>query len=209
MGLVKNFSVAVGCAGFMVLAAAVEAKAQLTLGYDKQIGSPGFGSGELFVPQGIGVQDETGNVFVSNDRGLNPDGTFNQNLGNRVDVFDSQGSYLRSIGSGSQEPGQGFNEPADLKFDLSTGNLHVGDVFNSEIDVYNPNTGEFIRSYGSFGGPVEGRLSPALGGSPFGDPLNLTSRVFNWVAGAHYNDGKLYVGDFFQGPIQVLKVNGN
>ncbi len=354
MGLVKNFSVAVGCAGFMVLAAAVEAKAQLTLGYDKQIGSPGFGPGELFVPQGIGVQDETGNVFVSNGRGLNPDGTFNPNLGNRVDVFDSQGSYLRSIGSGSQEPGQGFDEPADLKFDPSTGNLHVGDVFNSEIDVYNANTGEYIKSYGSFGGPVEGRLffgpggmsfgkdgnlyvcdfsldvikvynphngelvktigspgtgsgqfqgpagisvspstgriyvtdqyngrvqvldpegnflfafgetgsepgqfresigieldeyeniyvadsqnsrvqvfdkdgnfltafgepvrnaageivpPPAMGGPPFGDPLDLTPGKFNWAAGAHYNDGKLYVGDFFQGRIQVLKVS--
>lgn len=47
MGLVKNLSVTLACAGFMVLATAVEAKAQLTLEYEKQIGSPGFGPGEL------------------------------------------------------------------------------------------------------------------------------------------------------------------
>lgn len=353
MGLVKNLPIVIASAGFIVLAAAVEAKAQVSLEYNSQIGSPGFGPGELFVPQGISVQDETGNIFVSNGRGLNPDGTFNPNLGNRVDVFNPQGEYLRSVGSGSQESGEGFDEPADLKFDPNTGNLHVGDVFNSEIDVYNPNTGEFIRSYGSFGGPVEGRLffgpgglsfgndgnvyitdfssdiikvydstngdlvktigtpgsgagqfqgpagisvsentgniyvgdqynyriqvldpegkplyafgergsepgqfrepigvevdefeniyvadsqnsrvqvfdkegkflssygeparnadgevvpPPALGGPPFGDPLDLSPGVFNWSAGAHYDDDKLYVGDFFQGRVQVLDV---
>lgn len=352
MKSVKNLSIAIASAGFMVLAAA-EAKS-LTLTYDRDIGSPGFGLGELFVPQGIGVRDETGNIFVSNGRGLNPDGTFNPNLGNRVDVFNPQGNYLRSIGSGSQEPGQGFDEPADLKFDPKTGNLHVGDVYNGEIDVYDPDTGEFIRSYGSFGGPVEGRLffgpgglsfdedgnlyatdfsadiikeydgssgelirtigsagselgeflgpagvtvspntgriyvsdqynyriqvldptgdplfafgergsepgqlrepigvevdefenvyvadsqnsrvqvfdkdgnfltefgeparnesgeivpPPALDGPPFGDPLVLEPGVFNWTAGIHYDDDKLYVGDFFQGRVQVLAVN--
>lgn len=355
MELVKNLSIAIATAGCIVLAAAVEAKAQqVTLEYEDQIGSPGFAPGELFVPQGIGVQDSTGNVFVSNGRGLNPDGTFNPNLGNRVDVFSPDGDYLRSVGSGRQGSGAGFDEPADLKFEPDTGQLHVGDVFNSEIDVYDPDTGEFIRSYGSFGGPVEGRLffgpggmsfddngnlyvsdfsqdvlkvydaqdgelvrtigspgselgqfsgpagvsvspntgriyvsdqynnrvqvldpegntlfafgeegtepgqfneaigievdefenlyvadsqnsrvqvfdeegnfisqfgeparnasgeivpPPALGGPPFGDPLDLEPGVFNWTAGAHYDDDKLYVGDFFQGRVQVLSVN--
>lgn len=354
MGLVKNLSIAIATAGCMVLAAAAQAKAQVSLEYDSQIGSPGFAPGQLFVPQGIGVQDSTGNIFVSNGRGLNPDGTFNPNLGNRVDVFSPDGGYLRSVGTGSQESGAGFDEPADLKFQTETGELHVGDVFNSEIDVYNPNTGEYIRSYGSFGGPVEGRLffgpggmsfkengdlvisdfsedvlkvydgqngalidtigspgselgqfsgpagvsvspntgkiyvtdqynnrvqvldpegnplfafgeegtepgqfnegigveidefeniyvadsqnsrvqvfdeegnfitqfgepalnadgeivpPPAMGGLPFGDPLDLSPGVFNWTAGLHYDDDTLYVGDFFQGRVQVLNVN--
>jgi DNA-binding beta-propeller fold protein YncE len=224
----------------MVLATAVEAKGQLTLEYEKQIGSPGFGPGELFVPQGIGVQDETGNVYVSNGRGLNPDGTFNPNLGNRVDVFDPQGNYVRSIGTGSQEPGAGFDEPADLKFQPGTGNLHVGDVFNSEIDVYNPHTGEFIRSYGSFGGPVEGRLFFGPGGMSFGQDGNVYVTDFSEDVVKVYdgqdgelvktigspgselgqfqgpagitvspNTGKIYVGDQYNGRIQVLNPDGS
>ena len=356
MGSLKNLSIVIASAGFIVLAATAQANAQsntdITLEYDSRIGSPGFAPGELFVPQGIGVQDETGNLFVSNGRGLNPDGTFNPAVGNRVEVFDSEGNYLRSVGSGRQGSGQGFDEPADIQFDPLTGNMHVGDVFNSEIDVYNPNTGEFIRSYGSFDGPVEGRLffgpggmsfdkdgnlyvsdfsadyikvydregelsktigepgselgqfvgpaglrisentgniyvtdqynnrvqvldpqgeplfafgsagsgegqfaqpigievdeyeniyvadsqnsrvqafdkegnfltsygeptttpsgevvpPPALGSPPFGDPIDLSPGKFNWTAGLHYDDDKLYVGDFFQGNVQVVDV---
>jgi DNA-binding beta-propeller fold protein YncE len=240
MGLVKNLALTLACTGVTVLAAAGEAKAQLTLEYEKQIGSPGFGPGELFVPQGIGVQDETGNTYVSNGRGLNPDGTFNPNLGNRVDVFDPQGSYVRSIGSGSQEPGQGFDEPADLKFNPQTGDLHVGDVFNSEIDVYKPDTGEFIRSYGSFGGPVEGRLFFGPGGMSFGQDGNLYAtdfsediiKVYNGQDGelvktigspgselgqfsgpagitVSPNTGNIYVGDQYNGRIQVLDPQGD
>jgi DNA-binding beta-propeller fold protein YncE len=341
-------------AGLMVLAAIIPAEA-VSLTYDRQIGKPGFAPGELFVPQGIGVQDSTGNLFVSNGRGLNPDGSFNANLGNRVDVFDPQGNYLKAIGTGVQGKGAGLDEPADLKFQPGTGLMHVGDVFNSEIDVYNPNNGEYVRSYGSFGGRIEGRpffgpggmtfdnnnqvwitdfsgdvikiydanngnllktvgssgtgngqfqgpagisfsqktgrvyvgdqfnarvkvldgdgnslfafgtpgsgpgqfeepigveidefdnvyvadsqnsrvqvfdkdgkfLStfgqparnaegqvvppPAPGGLPFGDPLQLEPGVFNWTGGAHYDRGKLYVGDFFQGRVQVLNVKG-
>lgn len=351
MKLVKNLSVVIATAGFMV-AAAAQAQAQV-ITYDRSIGSPGFGPGQLFVPQGIGVQDETGDIFVSNGRGLNPDGTFNPNLGNRVDVFNPAGEYVRSVGSGRQGAGEGLDEPADLAFHPITGEMHVGDVFNSEIDVYNPNSGEYIRSYGSFGGPIPGRLffgpgglsfdqdanlyitdfsgdvikkydgttgellktiggagselgefsgpagitvskntgniyvsdqyngrvqvldsddnplfafgstgsepgqfreaigvqldesdnifvadsqnsrvqafdkdgnfitafggparnaagevvpPPALGGLPFGDPLDLSPGAFNWAAGAHYDDGKLYVGDFFQGRVQQLDV---
>jgi DNA-binding beta-propeller fold protein YncE len=353
MKFVTQLSLALAGAGVLGLAAATEAKA-VSLSFDRQIGSPGFEPGQLFVTQGIGVQDSTGNVFVSNGRGLNPDGSFNAALGNRVDVFDSQGNYLRAVGSGRQGKGEGLDEPADVKFDPNTGLMHVGDVFNSEIDVYNPNTGEYIRSYGSFGGQIPGRPffgpggmsfspdastiyitdfsqdvvkvydsqtgdlvntigspgtepgqfqgpagisvspdtgniyvgdqfngriqvldsegnplfafgspgsgpgqleepigveldefgniyvadsqnsrvqvfdsegnfltafgeparneagevvpPPAQGGPPFGDPLDLAPGVFNWTAGAHYDRGKLYVGDFFQGRVQVLNV---
>ncbi|WP_041933666.1 scytonemin biosynthesis PEP-CTERM protein ScyF [Gloeothece verrucosa] len=346
MKLVKHISLAVASSGLMLCFTAGNAKA-LTLTFDRQIGEPGFAPGQLFVPQGIGVQDSTGDIFISNGRGLNPDGSFNPNVGNRVDVFNAQGNYLRSVGSGRQGHGEGLDEPADLKFDPLTGNLYVGDVFNSEIDVYNPNTGAFITSFGSFGGPVDGRLffgpggmsfnkngilyvtdfsedvikvygrdgelintigssgsglgqflgpagitispntgniyvndqynnrvqvlnaegdtlfafgtrgdgpgqfkepigievdeneniyvadsqnsrvqvfdqngnfltsfgqaaaapPPALGEPPFGNPLDLTPGTFNWTAGLHYDNHKLYVGDFFQGRVQVLNVN--
>jgi DNA-binding beta-propeller fold protein YncE len=355
MELVKKLSIAAIGTGFLLAAAATEAKA-VSLTYNSDIGSPGLAPGQLFVPQGIGVQDSTDNVFVSNGRGLNPDGSFNADAGNRVDVFSPQGDYLRSVGSGRQGKGIGLDEPADLKFDPTNGLMHVGDVFNSEIDVYEPNSGDYVRSYGSFGGRIPGRPffgpggmsfgqdgniyitdfsedvvkvydsqngdlvktigdsgtglgqfqgpagitvsrntgniyvsdqfnyrvqvldpegeplfafgsrgsapgqlrepiglevdefeniyvsdsqnsrvqvfdskgnfltafgepalnengevvpPPAMGGPPFGDPLDLSPGVFNWTAGLHYDDSKLYVGDFFQGRVQVLDVAGN
>jgi DNA-binding beta-propeller fold protein YncE len=353
MGLVKNLSLTVVSTGFMVLAGAAQSLA-ISLTYDSQIGKPGFGPGELFVPQGIAVQDSTNEIFVANGRGVNPDGSFNPNLGNRIEVFNPQGDYLRAISFGTQTKGPGLDQTADVKFHPVTGELHMGDVYNSEIDVYNPN-GEYIRSYGSFSGQVpdrqffgpggmqfdkdnnlyvtdfsadvikkydgttgnllqtigsngdglgeffgpaglniskntgniyvtdqynnriqvlspegtplfafgskgsgpgqlreaigveldefdnvyvadsvnsrvqvfdkdgnfltsygepvrnaEGEIvpPPTRGGPPFSDPLDLTPGVFNWTGGAHYDRGKLYVGDFFQGRVQVLNVQG-
>ncbi|MUG98798.1 scytonemin biosynthesis PEP-CTERM protein ScyF [Scytonema sp. UIC 10036] len=239
MGLVKKLSIALVSASVMVSAAAAQAKA-VTLTYDKSISSPGLAPGQLFVPQGIGVQDSTNQLFVSNGRGLNPDGSFNPNVGNRVDVFDQQGNYLRAIGSGRQGKGEGFDEPADLKFDPVTGNVHVGDVFNSEIDVYNPNTGEYIRSYGSFGGPVQGRLFFGPGGMSFDNKGNIwitdfsadVIKAYNANTGelvktvgsngtdlgkyvgpagitVSPNTGRIYVGDQYNGRIQVLDEDGN
>ena len=342
MGLVKNWSVAI-TSGFVVLAAASPAMS-LSLEYERSIGSPGFGPGELFVPQGITV-DDAGNTLISNGRGLNPDGSFNPDIGNKVEVFDPQGNYIGAIGKGGKGPGE-FDEPSALEIDPDTGNLYVGDVFNNRVNIYNPE-GNFIKSFGSFGGLIEGRAffgpsgvtfdkegyvyvgdfsgdkinkytkdgeligsigssgtepgqfqgpaglrispvsgnffvsdqfnnrvqvldpegkpiltfgkqgtgegefnqpigievdeeeniyvadsinsrvqvfdkngnfltafgkpaaapPPALGEPPFGDPLDLTPGVFNWTAGTSYKDGKLYVGDFFQGRVQVLNVD--
>lgn len=332
------------------LMATLEAQA-VTLKFSNTVGSPGFGPGQLFVPQGVGVGPDN-NVYVSNGRGINPmTGEFAPEVGNKVEVFSQSGEYLRSVGVGGKGPGQ-LDEPGALKFDPTSGNLYVGDVFNSEIDVYEPLTGEFITSFGSFSGQVadrpffgpggfdfaengdlyvpdfsgdvikvydragaltktigvsgtnpteflgpaavgisdktgqlyitdqfnnriqvldsdgnflfafgtegtepgqfnepigldldefdnvyvadsqNGRVQvfdaegnfltafgepartadgtivtpPALGGPPFGDPLVLEPGVFNWTAGLEYEDGKLYVGDFFQGRVQILDV---
>ena len=344
MGLVKNLAIAVASTGFFTLATSVEASA-LSLKFDSQIGSPGFGPGQLFVPQGITV-NSAGNILVSNGRGVNPDGTPNFSVGNKVEIFSPQGQYLGAIGEGGTGPGQ-FDEPSALEIDPDTGNLYVGDVFNNRVNVYDPE-GNFINSFGSFGGlipgraffgpsgvtfdkegfvyigdfsgdkinkytkdgvlvgsigspgtapgqfqgpaglrisPVSGKIyvsdqfnnriqvlspdgkplltfgkqgtgegefnqpigieidefeniyvadsinsriqvfdkngkfltsygtaaaapPPQLGEPPFGNPLDLTPGVFNWTAGTSYRDGKLYVGDFFQGRIQVISVEG-
>ncbi|MBU7583839.1 MAG: scytonemin biosynthesis PEP-CTERM protein ScyF [Nostoc sp. TH1S01] len=350
MGLVKHFAIGVVSAGFMVLATSAQALS-LTLKYERSIGSPGFAPGQLFVPQGITV-DSAGNTLVSNGRGLNPDGSFNPDIGNRVEVFDPQGNYIGAIGRGGRGPGE-FDEPSALEISPLTGNLYVGDVFNNRVNVYDPQ-GNFINSFGSFGGLIPGRAffgpsgvtfdkqgnvyigdfsgdkinkytpdgqllssigssgtapgqfqgpagvrispvsgnfyvsdqfnnrvqvlnpegdpiltfgkqgtgpgefnqpigievdefeniyvadsinsriqvfdkngnfltafgepalnaageivpPPQLGQPPFGDPLDLTPGRFNWTGGTAYNDGKLYVGDFFQGRVQVLSVEG-
>ncbi|MEH2230535.1 MAG: scytonemin biosynthesis PEP-CTERM protein ScyF [Nostoc sp.] len=353
MGLVKNFSIGILGTGFMVLAAAAQAKA-VTLTYDRSIGSPGFGPGQLFVPQGIAV-DSQGNTLIANGRGVNPDGTPNYNLGNKIEKFSPSGQYIGAIGSGGTGPGQ-FDEPTTVDFNPVTGDLYAGDVYNNRINQFD-SQGNFIRSFangeftplvpgrfffgpsgvtfdktgnvyvGDFNGerilkftsdgqqigviggtngtapgqfqgvagvrisPVSGNIfvadqynnrvqvldpngksllafgsagsgpgqllqpigievddqenvyvadsinsrvqvfdkngkfltsygKPALDASgklvpppgltdgPFGNPLDLTPGRFNWTGGTSYKDGKLYVGDFFQGRVQVLNVEG-
>lgn len=349
MSLLKKLSITLASAGLLTLATIGEAEA-VTLKYESSIGRPAtFVDGDvpgtpgtLAVPQGIAVQDSTGEIYISNGRGID-----------RVDIFDSQGNYLRSIGSTGSGAGQ-FDEPADVKFNPITGDIYVGDVYNSRINVFDAQ-GNYKTSFGSFSGPVEGRLffgpggmdfdkngnlyvtdfsadvikvynsegtliktigssgsgdgqfsgpagltisektgriyvndqyngriqvldadgnflfafgstgsepgqfrepigidldeyeniyvadsqnsrvqvfdkngnfltsygeparnaegevvsPPANGGnSPYGDPLDLSAGTFNWTAGLHYDDGKVYVGDFFQGRVQVLSVEG-
>jgi DNA-binding beta-propeller fold protein YncE len=159
MNLIKNFSVSLLGTSLIVLAVNLPAKA-LTLTYERSIGSPGFGPGQLIVPQGILVDDSTENVLVSNGRGLD-----------RVEVYDPQGNYLKSIGSTGSGPGQ-FDEPADLKISPTNGNLYVGDVFNSRINIFDPE-GNYVKSFAQFGGPVEGRIFFGPGGMSFDKNGNL------------------------------------
>ena len=345
MKLINSLSLTIAGSSLMLLAATQANAASVTLSYDSSIGKPAdFAAGEfpgipgtLAAPQGVAVQKSTGDVFVSNGRGID-----------RIEVFDSQGNYIKGIGSTGTGPGQ-FDEPAAIAFQPGTGNLYAGDVFNNRVNVFDPN-GNYINSIaeGQFGGLVPGRpffgpssivfdsqgfgyvgdysndrflkfdsegdivatigtsgtepgqflgpsglaISPvsgnlvvadqnnnriqvltpegtpitafgSLGGAPgqfiqpidlevdeydniyvtdsvnsrvqvfdingnfisqfgtpsggdipqiggptpYGTPLDLSPGVFNWTAGSDYADGKLYVGDFFQGRVQVLDVN--
>ncbi len=193
MKLVKNVSLALASAGFMVLAATAEAKA-VSLTFDSQIGSPGFGPGELFVPQGVAKSNADGNIYVSNGRGINPeDGSFVPVVGNSVSVFSPDGEYLKAVGFGlTGEKGAGIDEPGDLKFDPISGNLYVADVFNSEIDVYNPESGEFVTSFGSFSGQGPGDLFFGPGGIDFDGQGNLHVTDFSAdVVKVYGRDGEL------------------
>ncbi|MEO0684431.1 MAG: scytonemin biosynthesis PEP-CTERM protein ScyF [Cyanobacteria bacterium J06649_11] len=189
---VVNLSLALASAGFIVLAASAEAKA-INLTYDKSIGEPGFAPGQLFVPQGLSKRDADGNIYVSNGRGYDPTTeTFLPNVGNRVDVFSPDGEYLRAIGTGVQGKGAGLDEPADLKFDPITGKMYVGDVFNSEIDVYNPDSGEFVTSFGSFSGQGPGDIFFGPGGMDFDNQGNLHVTDFSGdVVKVYGRDGEL------------------
>lgn len=192
MNLVKNISFMLASAGVMVMTTASESLG-LSLTYNKSIGEPGFGPGQLFVPQGVGVRDKTGNIYVSNGRGVNPeDGSFVPNVGNSVSVFSPDGSYLKAIGTGVQGKGSGIDEPGDLKFDPMTGNLYVADVFNSEIDVYNPDSGDFVTSFGSFSGQGPGDLFFGPGGIDFDEQGNLHVTDFSAdVVKVYGRDGQL------------------
>ncbi|MBH8554124.1 scytonemin biosynthesis PEP-CTERM protein ScyF [Nostocaceae cyanobacterium CENA357] len=176
MGLVKNLSIGILGTGFMVLATAAQANA-VTLTYDRSIGSPGFGPGELFVPQGIAV-DSQGNTLIANGRGVNPDGTPNYDLGNKIEIFNPSGQYIGAIGSGGTGPGQ-FDEPTTVDFSPVTGDLYSGDVYNNRINQFD-SQGNFIRSF------ANGEFTPLVEGRLFFGPSGLT---FD-------KDGNVYVGDF-------------
>jgi DNA-binding beta-propeller fold protein YncE len=205
MKLAKSLSIALASTGFCLLASG-EAQS-LTLEFDRQISEPGFGPGQIFVPQGIGVQPGTGNVFISDGRGIIPqeDGPplFNPEVGNTVEVYSPSGEFLRTVATGvSGTQGEGIDEPADLKFSPITGNLYVGDVFNSEIDVYDPNTGEFINSFGSFSGQGEGDIFFGPGGMDFDAEGNLYVTDFS---GDVIN---IYGGDVANDDLELIDVLG-
>ncbi|MBD2245931.1 scytonemin biosynthesis PEP-CTERM protein ScyF [Nostoc sp. FACHB-888] len=177
MGLVKNFSISILGTGFMVLATAAQANA-VTLTYDRSIGSPGFGPGELFVPQGIAV-DSQGNTLIANGRGVNPaDGTSNYDIGHKIEIFNPSGQYIGAIGSGGTGPGQ-FDEPTTVDFNPVTGDLYAGDVRNNRINQFD-SQGNFIRSF------ANGAFTPLV-----------EDRLFFGPSGVTFDkDGNFYVGDF-------------
>ncbi len=188
MIFVKNLSIALLSATLMVIAASAKAKA-LSLSYDTSIGSPGFAPGQLFVTQGIAVNN-AGNVFVSNGRGVNPDGTANYNIGDTVNIYSPTGNYLGAIGSGGTGPGQ-FDEPSTLDFSPQTGDLYVGDVYNNRIEVFNPQ-GQYISSF------AQGLFSGLKPGRAFFGPSGM----------AFDNTGNFYVGNFSGDEIYKFTANG-
>ena len=155
--LLKHLSVAAAVAGLIVLTAT--SVMAIGLSYHRTIGAPGTGPGQILLPQGITIQAETGNLWVSDGEN------------DRLQIFERGGKFLRTVGESGSGPGQ-FDEPADLEFDPQTGNLYVGDVFNSRINVFD-SEGNFLQSFGQFGGPVEGRLFFGPGGLTFGPDGNL------------------------------------
>ncbi|MCC5624239.1 scytonemin biosynthesis PEP-CTERM protein ScyF [Nostoc sp. CHAB 5715] len=238
MGLVKNFSIGILGTGLMVLATAAQAKA-VTLSFDRTIGSPGFGPGELFVPQGIAV-DSQGNTLIANGRGVNPDGTPNFNLGNKIEIFNPSGQYIGAIGSGGTGPGQ-FDEPTTVDFNPVTGDLYAGDVYNNRVNQYD-SQGNFIRSFanGDFTPRINDRLFFGPSGVTFdktgnfyigdfngerilkftadGQPLGVIGGTvgtalgeFQGVAGVRISpvSGNIFVADQYNNRVQVLDPNGN
>ena len=162
----------------------------------KTIGSSGTQPGQFQGPAGLNISNRTGNIFVADQ------------YNNRIQVLDPQGNFLYAFGSQGQAPGQ-FEEPIGLELDEND-NIYVADSINSRVEVFDKK-GNLLTTYGKPALNASGEVvpPPALGDpSPYGNPLDLTPGTFNWTAGEHYANGKLYVGDFFQGRVQVLDVKG-
>ena len=165
MELVKNLSVAIATAGFIVVAAA-EAKA-VSLEFDQTFGNTG-GAGQLNLPQGIDVQEGTGNVYVSDSEN------------DRVAVFNNEGNYLFDFGQDQ------IDESANLEFNEETGQVFVGDVNGNEIDVFEPD-GTYVRSFGEFTVGTD---------RPFEGPAGVAfSPDFEKFYVANYAGDEIYVFD--------------
>lgn len=129
MEFVKNLSVVIATTGFIVLAAATETLG-VSLEFNQTIGDSS-GAGQLNLPQGIDVQKETGNVYISDSES------------DRVAVFNQAGNFLFDFGQ------EQIDESANLEFNNKTGQIFVGDVNGNEIDVFEPD-GTYVRSFGEF-----------------------------------------------------------
>jgi sugar lactone lactonase YvrE len=113
----------------------------------RTIGSGGLGTGELDFPIDTLVltYDDGGNqvqeVLVA-DQG-----------NSRIQIYDAEGNYLRTIKSGcgsfSCRPPE-FRRLQALALD-SQGRLHAMDNFKALVSVLDPATGAFITSYGEYG----------------------------------------------------------
>lgn len=153
----------------------------------RTIGEPGKEVGQFQGPSGISVSENTGNFYIGDQ------------LNNRIQVFSPEGKPLFAFGEPGTGPGQ-FNQPIGVEVDESD-NIYVADSVNSRIQVFDKD-GKYLTAFGK---PVEnaGPQNVLQPGQPLPEP-----GLFNWTAGAHYYKRKLYVGDFFNSRIQVLKVNG-
>jgi uncharacterized protein (TIGR03663 family) len=159
---------------------------------DQQIGEAGVSGtapGQFTYPRAVAV-DSGGRIYVA-DSG-----------NNRVQIFDSNGTFLRQWGStckldtgeGCQGDGRGqFNEPWGIAVD-GQGNVYVSDTWNHRIQKFD-NQGNFVTMWGQFGSTGGELGQPAL----FYGPRSV-------VVG---QDGNLYVVDTGNKRVQSFTPGGD
>lgn len=96
---------------------------------------PGSTNGKFQSPVGVAV-DKSGNIYVVDSQTAH------------VQVFDSTGKYLSTVGGFGSGSGQ-FNYPYGIAIDGS-GNIYVQDNLNSRIQKFDP-SGKFLMAFGNSG----------------------------------------------------------
>ena len=128
--------------------------------------------GRLAEPRKLAV-DESGNVYVVDSEN------------HRVQVFDSNGIYLRQWGSEGSGEGE-FKSPSGLALDES-GNVYITELGNHRVQVFD-SQGGFLRKWGSEGSD-DGQFN-----SPNGIEVDRS--------------GNVYVADTRNNRIQVFDSSG-
>ncbi len=101
-----------------------------------------FGKEILERPTGIAIDRERGLVYVANT-------SHQHSTKHSVEVFDRQGTHLRTIGKGKGEDEGTFRFPTFVTLDKA-GNLYVTDSLNGRVQVFDPG-GNYLRSVGQKG----------------------------------------------------------
>ncbi|MGV1047938.1 MAG: 6-bladed beta-propeller [Solirubrobacterales bacterium] len=135
-------------------------------------GSAGSGNGQFNLPGDIAL-DPSGNLWITDTNN------------NRIEKFNSSGTYLSKFGSLGSGNGQ-LNRPASIAVDAS-GNLWVADANNNRIQKFN-SKGEFLLKVGSLG----------TGNGAFSAPEGI----------AIGPEGNLWVADTKNGRLQVFNDKG-
>ena len=104
----------------------------------KCVGQKGSKEGEFVDPRGVVLYNHQVYVCDSDNH--------------RIQVFDLDLNFIRSIGSRGEGRGK-LDSPHDIKFD-STGNMYIADFGNERVQVLD-SSGHFIQLFGQEG---EGRL---------------------------------------------------
>ena len=99
-------------------------------------GQLGSGAGMLIFPWGVAVnkRDEIAVTDAGN---------------NRIQVFSSDGTYLRSFGTKGDKQGE-LNYPLGIAFDLTNGNILVADRENHCVQLFSEQ-GEYLNQFGGKG----------------------------------------------------------
>ncbi|CAH3143221.1 unnamed protein product [Porites lobata] len=98
-------------------------------------GGEGSSAGMFDGPWGVAVNER--NEIAVTDR-------YNK----RVQIFSSDGTYLRSFGSMGDQEGE-FNEPTGIAY-LNNGNIVVADTFNNRLQIFTEQ-GEYLTQIGGEG----------------------------------------------------------
>ena len=138
-------------------------------------GQHGSGKGMFFHPTQVDVNDE--DEIVVADYG-----------NNRVQVFDSDGTFLRSFGRKGQNPGE-FNSPCGIAIDKNR-NIFVADFGNDRVQIFS----------------WEGRHLSSFGGKGSSDSLD--SRLRNPRGLSLDSNGNVIVTDTGNSLIKIFTPDG-
>jgi len=136
-------------------------------------GQRGSAAGMISNPWGVAVNER--NEIAVTDRG-----------NNRVQLFSSEGTYLRSFGTKGDKQGE-FDSPSGIAFDIKNENILVVDSNNHRVQLFSER-GEYLTQFGG-----KGNLDHQLG-----RPLGLSVD----------SDGNVIVADFGNKLIKIFSPRG-
>ena len=110
-------------------------------------GGEGSAAGMLNYPWGVAV-NERDEIAVT------------ESFNDRIQVFSSDGTYLRSFGTMGNKQGE-FNSPTGIAFDRKNGNILVVDSKNHRVQLFSEQ-GEYLKHFGQQGN-LDHQLKSPLG----------------------------------------------